>query len=578
MIETETETETIRDSSGLIPKPRQTGAGSVSSSDDRDTEISTPPVPGFNDQPFSRLISFPNNDILGDLTDDQLNVLIFQHLKEKGFQQSAYVFGEETKIESIPIDKSIIDEGALPSFVHKGLRYTQLDANVHASDTNSFIECCRLDPLDIITNSVDSLSKIIKSTKENAKKKKDDDRGKDIYRGVSDQEKESEKQNLGKDKEHGQDMRMQQGSMHLENQSKVDVHGGFFLCLESNNFSSGSWFETGRYFDSAAQIWKISDDFSSMRSSLPSVCVLNDYNAKTDGQSGSNSLAWNGEGELLATGSFDGHISIWSKNGELKGTLKHGDCIFSLEWNRIGGFLLSGSSDDRIIVWDTTKWESKQEFQFGSEKLLGVTWRNNTSFAVFSGEQRIYVCNVGESLPIKTSFGHQKVLGGIKWDPDGTYLASFSIDGAIKIWTLKQRRSLHNLMHSPSVCSIKWRPTGSGTNNPDKQLLLASASFDGTVKIWDCNQGHLLYSFNGHRGPVTAIEFSPDGEYLASGAEDQRLLIWKVKDGAIVKSCSCHESIVYNVSWHGEGNKLAASFENGTVCVIALSLDQSSVH
>ena len=90
---------------------------------------------------------------------------------------------------------------------------------------NSFVECCRLDPLDIITNNVDSLSKIIKERKENAKKK-DNDGGKDIYCGVSDQENENEKQKLGKDKEHGQDMRMQQGSMHSEDQCKVDVPGG----------------------------------------------------------------------------------------------------------------------------------------------------------------------------------------------------------------------------------------------------------------------------------------------------------------------------------------------------------------
>lgn len=90
---------------------------------------------------------------------------------------------------------------------------------------NSFVECCRLDPLDIITNNVDSLSKIIKDRKENAKKK-DDDGGKDIYCGVSDQEKESEKQKLGKQKEHVQDMRTQQVSMHSEDQCKVDVHGG----------------------------------------------------------------------------------------------------------------------------------------------------------------------------------------------------------------------------------------------------------------------------------------------------------------------------------------------------------------
>ncbi|KAM0952657.1 putative transcription factor interactor and regulator LisH family [Dioscorea sansibarensis] len=231
---------------GKCDSPRQTGAGSGSgsvidsSSDDRDTAISTPPVPRFNYLPFSRLISFPNNDILSNLTDDQLNALIFQYFQEEGFEHAAFNFAMEAEIEDIPIDRSIINKGALPSFVRKGLRYTQLNANVHASDVNSFVECCRLDPLDIITNNVDSLSKIIKERKENAKKK-DNDGGKDIYCGVSDQENENEKQKLGKDKEHDQDMRMQQGSMHSEDQCKVDVPGGCFLCLESNRFSSGSW-------------------------------------------------------------------------------------------------------------------------------------------------------------------------------------------------------------------------------------------------------------------------------------------------------------------------------------------------
>ncbi|KAH7655710.1 Beta-transducin family (WD-40 repeat) protein [Dioscorea alata] len=581
------------------------GSGSGSDSDDRDTAVSIPSVPPFNCRPFSRLISFPNNDILSDLTDDQLNALIFQYFQEKGFEHAAFNFGIEAEIEDVPIDRSIINKGALPSFVRKGLRYTQLKANVLASDVNSFGECCRLDPLDIITNNVDSLSKIIKDRKENAKKK-DNDGEKDIYCGVSDQEKESEKQKLGKEKEHVQDMRMQQVSMHSEDQCEVDVHGGPPLIAhtpslpsmthqvsDSNVYvfeghglqvASCAWSPTDSllavgYFSSAARIWKISDDISSMHSSLLSVYVLNDYNAKTDGQSGSiTNLAWNGEGELLATGSFEGQISIWSKNGELKKTLKHKDSIFFLEWNRKGDFLLAVSSDYKVMVWDTNKWESKQELAFNSEQLLGVAWRNDTSFALLSEKQRIYVFNVGECLPIKTFSGHQKVIGGFKWDPTGTFLASYSIDGAIKIWTFNRRRSLHNLMHSPSVCSIKWSPTGPGTDNPDKQLLLASASSDGTVKIWDCNQWHLLYSFDGHREPVTLIEFSPDGELMASGADDQTLFIWKVKDGTILRSCSCYESMVYIVSWNREGNKLAAVFENDTVCVIGLSLDDSSVH
>lgn len=65
---------------------------------------------------------------------------------------------------------------------------------------------------------------------------------------------------------------------------------------------------------------------------------------------------------------------------------------------------------------------------------------------------------------------------------------------------------------------------------------------------------------------------------MASGADDQTLFVWRVKNGTILRLCSCYESMVYIVSWNREGNKLAGVFENDTVCVIGLSLDDSSAH
>ncbi|XP_039136031.1 WD40 repeat-containing protein HOS15-like isoform X1 [Dioscorea cayenensis subsp. rotundata] len=149
----------------------------------------SPPSPPNPHIPSAKLISFPNVDVFGKLTTNQLNVLIFQYFQAKGFKHAAFAFENEAKIEKIPIDESTIGNGALPSFVHKGLRYTQLEANIHASDANSFVECYRLEPLDVITNSAHELSKIIKNMKENTMWKR-----KHIDYSVSNQEQESNKQ------------------------------------------------------------------------------------------------------------------------------------------------------------------------------------------------------------------------------------------------------------------------------------------------------------------------------------------------------------------------------------------------
>ncbi|VAH29921.1 unnamed protein product [Triticum turgidum subsp. durum] len=137
-----------------------------------------------------------------------------------------------------------------------------------------------------------------------------------------------------------------------------------------------------------------------------------------------------------------------------------------------------------------------------------------------------------------------------------------------QIWSVKQDKCVYDFKeHTKEIYTIRWSPTGPGTNNPNQQLLLASASFDSSIKLWEVEQGHLLYSLAGHRQPVYSVAFSPDGEYLASGSLDQSLHIWSVKEGRILKTFRGSGGI-FEVCWNKEGSKIAACFSNNTVCVM----------
>ncbi len=99
----------------------------------------------------------------------------------------------------------------------------------------------------------------------------------------------------------------------------------------------------------------------------------------------------------------------------------------------------------------------------------------------------------------------------------------------LKIWTLSRDNCLYNLQaHNKEIYTIKWSPTGPGTQNPNSNLILASASFDSTVRLWDVERGECLHTLSKHTEPVYSVAFSPDGRYLATGSFDRCVNIWNI--------------------------------------------------
>ena len=159
-------------------------------------------------------------------------------------------------------------------------------------------------------------------------------------------------------------------------------------------------------------------------------------------------------------------------------------------------------------------------------------------------------------------------MNAIKWDPTGTMLASCSDDYTAKVWSVKQDEPLHDLrLHTKEIYTIKWSPTGPGTKNPSKPLLLATASFDSLVKLWDMEKGECIFTLAKHTEPVYSVAFNPTGDLVATGSFDKCLHVWNVKDGTLARSLRGGSGI-FEVSWNSTGDKVAAAFFNKVVTVM----------
>ena len=57
--------------------------------------------------------------------------------------------------------------------------------------------------------------------------------------------------------------------------------------------------------------------------------------------------------------------------------------------------------------------------------------------------------------------------------------------------------------------------------------LLASGSKDSTVKVWELKTKKLKEDLPGHADEVYSVDWSPDGQRVASGGKDRNLKMWR---------------------------------------------------
>ena len=152
----------------------------------------------------------------------------------------------------------------------------------------------------------------------------------------------------------------------------------------------------------------------------------------------------------------------------------------------------------------------------------------------------------------------------VQHGPAGDVVAASDSDGRIHlICAHTGETSLCPLRgHGSDVNSVSWSPDGT---------RLASGSLDAGVLIWDAASGEQLCSLTGHTDMVTGVCFDPTGKTIVSCSLDKTIRFWDSSTGAAIGSPVRCDSGVLSVAYSADGTKLAAGLGDPEPSVVVFN-------
>ena len=93
------------------------------------------------------------------------------------------------------------------------------------------------------------------------------------------------------------------------------------------------------------------------------------------------------------------------------------------------------------------------------------------------------------------------------------------------------------------------------------------SSESGGIIILNAITGSQIAVLSGHTGGVSCLNFSLDGESLASGGDDMTVKLWDIQTGGVVKTFHGHTRLVLSVSISADSTRIASGSRDKTVCL-----------
>jgi len=306
-------------------------------------------------------------------------------------------------------------------------------------------------------------------------------------------------------------------------------------------------------------------------------------------QAGIYSCSWSADSRRVLTASADKTCKVWDSN--------NGDCLVTFNFfanpqveDQFLGCLWQGEEmiavtlAGDIYYLDINSPDRPRRVQRGHQKAITALAHDPHSNSIYTGSYDSLIVNwdidTGATAPM-VGKGHTNQIN--KMYIQGDNLVTCAMDDSVRF------TPLHSKQYSNDAVSLDSTPADIAVGRPNSRLVIAVVT-DNVIVIRDgrvaykhpvrfqptsvglsVDDTHVavggkdnkihLYNISGdrlsdgpvlegHRGPLSAVTFSPDGKYLGSADQNRDIFIWDLASKQIkIQGWVYHTARVSTLSW-----------------------------
>lgn len=258
------------------------------------------------------------------------------------------------------------------------------------------------------------------------------------------------------------------------------------------------------------------------------------------------SVSWatyEGHTNYIAVGTNESAVQLWDAEAlrNVRTLGGHSARVGSLAWNR--NWLSSGGRDSLILQHDVRAPNHiVSKYTGHTQEVCGLRW-NDDGTTLASGGNENMLCLWDAAMSQRASnrrnalrensnivnprlvlTQHQAAVKALAWCPFHRGLLASgggTADRTIKFWNTNSGALLNSIDTGSQVCSLLW-------SKHQKEICSSHGFSENQLILWKYPTMKKIQEFKGHTARVLHMEQSPDGACVVSAAADETLRFWDV--------------------------------------------------